>query len=109
MIVALEPTGEVTMINHKGTRVLGYREDEMVGRDFYEMVVPPGARAELRSKFADLEQYDYSESPVVTKTGDELLIAWHAIPLPKLGLGDRRCADFRYRCHSGAHAAEPGS
>ncbi len=85
MILALDRRGRIMMINQKGTRVLGCPEEEVLGRDFYEEFVPAEFRSEVRERFETVDQHAYSESPVLTRKGDERMIAWHAIELPETG------------------------
>lgn len=82
MILALDPDGTVRRVNQKGTRVLGYSEWEIIGSNFYERLVPREARDQVRQQFQAVAQYDYFESPIVTKDGAQRLIAWHTTPLP---------------------------
>ncbi len=82
MILALDPDGTVLRVNQKGTRVLGYPEWQIIGSNFYERLVPAEARDRVRQQFQGVAQYDYFESPIVTKDGTERLIAWHTTPLP---------------------------
>jgi PAS domain S-box-containing protein len=82
MILALDTDGTVRRVNQKGTRVLGYPEDEIIGCNFYERLVPAEIRDRVRQQFQAVAQYDYSESPIITKDGTERLIAWHTTPLP---------------------------
>ena len=82
MILALDPEGTVLRVNQKGTRVLGYPEWQIIGCNFYERLVPAEVRDQVRQQFQGVAQYDYFESPIVTKDGTERLIAWHTTPLP---------------------------
>jgi len=81
VILALDQDGAITLVNQKGARLLGGQESDIVGRNFYEDYVPAGSRDDVRRHFADLEQYAYSESPVLAGDGSERLVAWHAIAL----------------------------
>ena len=83
MILALDKNGRIRMINQKGTRVLGCSEEEILGKDFYEEFVPTEFRADVRDRFQTVQQHAYSESPVRTRKGDERMVAWHAIELPR--------------------------
>jgi diguanylate cyclase (GGDEF)-like protein/PAS domain S-box-containing protein len=82
MIVVLGADGSVTLLNRRSCEVLGYSEDELVGRDWHDVVCPPADRDESRAIFRQLMAgqlggaEDY-EGPVVSKTGEERLIAWH--------------------------------
>ncbi len=83
MILALDRQGRIRMINQKGTRVLGCSEKEILGKDFYEAFVPVEFRSEVRRRFQTVDQHAYSESPIRTRKGDQRMVAWHAIELPR--------------------------
>lgn len=82
MLVALDAGGEITMINKKGCEILGYTEEELLGRNWFEMCIPEKKRHAMRQVLAgilqgDVAVYEYVENPVLTKSGEERLIAWH--------------------------------
>ena len=82
MFLALDREGRVSMINSKGCEILGYREEEILGRDWTESFVPPRVAERVRHRFAGLlagqtEGLEYGQSTVVTASGDERLIEWH--------------------------------
>lgn len=81
ILVALDRDGRVLMINRQGASLLGYDEREIVGTDWFDRFVPERLRGELRAVRdrieAGLPGVEYHENPVVTRTGEERLIAWH--------------------------------
>jgi PAS domain S-box-containing protein/putative nucleotidyltransferase with HDIG domain len=82
MFVAIDTEGKVTLINRKGCEVLGYSEEEIVGKNWFEHFIPERIREDLvpvsRQLLAgDLEAAEYRENPLLTKSGEERLIAWH--------------------------------
>ena len=82
MILVLDTTGKVVLINKKGCDILGYDEREITGRDWLNSFVPSRGRKEAWRLFSDLvsERADvsgYYENPVVTKRGEERTILWH--------------------------------
>lgn len=81
MLVALDAGGRITVANRKASAVLGWPEEELLGRDWFDTCVPEGARARVREVFAaivggDLAPAEQFENPVLTRTGDTRLIAW---------------------------------
>ena len=83
MLVAIDGTGCITLINRKGCEILGYTEAELVGRDWYEHCVAEthrdAARAALRSALQDDGgALAYSEDEVITRDGQTKLIAWRS-------------------------------
>jgi PAS domain S-box-containing protein len=81
-IVVLDATGKVTLINKKGCEILGYTEEEILGRDWFSHFLPERNRDVVRSTFdqlmtGEIAPAKYYENPVLTKAGEERLIAWH--------------------------------
>ncbi|HEX6458166.1 MAG TPA: EAL domain-containing protein [Thermoleophilaceae bacterium] len=83
ILVAGDPGGCVTMINRAGLDVLGRSEDEVIGADWFELVLPEELRDDLRSRFRTLMtrgasegSMSYYETPVLTKAGEERIVAW---------------------------------
>jgi PAS domain S-box-containing protein/putative nucleotidyltransferase with HDIG domain len=82
MIRVLDRSGAVILINKKGSEILGYPEEEIVGKNWVEHFVPERLRGEIRAVLAklisgELELVEYYENPVVTKSGQERIIAWY--------------------------------
>lgn len=82
MIVVIRPDQTVEMINQKGCEILGRREDEIVGRNWFETFIPERLVPQVKSVFdqivhGQLAPVEYYENPVVTRGGEERLIAWH--------------------------------
>jgi PAS domain S-box-containing protein len=82
MFVVLDAKGEVTLINQKGSEVLGYEREEIIGKNWFDSVLPPGMKEEVRTVFdtlmaGEVELLAHYENPVLTKGGEERIIAWH--------------------------------
>ncbi|MGY5861844.1 MAG: PAS domain-containing sensor histidine kinase [Candidatus Thorarchaeota archaeon] len=80
-IVVLDTFGKVTFTNRKAIEMLGYSGSEFMGLDWFETVVPPRTRFEMRSVFqsivvGDVETIEYYNNPVLTKRGVERIVAW---------------------------------
>lgn len=81
MMLALDRNGIVTLINQKGCEILGYSAEEIIGKDWIKTFLPEATQAELRIVFQLLisgsrESSAYFENTVITKEGEERLIAW---------------------------------
>jgi two-component system, cell cycle sensor histidine kinase and response regulator CckA len=87
MLVALNKAGQVTLINRRGGNILGYdQEEDLLGKNWFDQHVPPKIRKNVKDVFDQLvkgetEPVEYYENPVLTKSGEERLIAWHNIVL----------------------------
>lgn len=82
MFVALDARGEVTLINQRGSQVLGYERGEIVGKNWFDRFVPVSKRDQTRTVFdrlmaGEIDPVEYYENPVLTKGGEERIIAWH--------------------------------
>jgi PAS domain S-box-containing protein len=85
-IVALDISGRITLINKRGCEILGYEEDEIVGSNYFDVCIPEAIRAERKRVFREtMEGSDALknclEIPMLTKSGEERIIAWHHIAL----------------------------
>jgi diguanylate cyclase (GGDEF)-like protein/PAS domain S-box-containing protein len=81
MIVVIGADGRVSLVNRRTCEVLGYSEDELLGQDWFDAIVPDADRESTRAVFrrlvaGDLERAEEFEHRVVSKTGEERLIAW---------------------------------
>lgn len=82
MIVAVDTAQRITMINRKGAEILGYPQHEIIGMNWYETFVPKRLRAQVITALqhlmtGEVTLGEYFENPVVTRTGEERVIAWH--------------------------------
>jgi len=82
IFVVIDNRGIVRLINRKGAEILGYEEKEVIGKNWYDTFLPETVREEVKSVSkrilaGDLEPVEYYENPVLTKSGEERIIAWH--------------------------------
>lgn len=82
MFVALDTGGRVTMINQKGCDILGYEEEEILGKDWFAHFLVEDQREQVRRVFDTLitgapESVEYYENTVLTKAGERRLMLWH--------------------------------
>ncbi|MFQ5912015.1 MAG: PAS domain S-box protein [Nitrospinota bacterium] len=82
IFLELNDRGEATLINQAGCRTLGYEEQEIIGRNWFDVFLPDEIRGEVKSVFQELmrsgvKAAEYYENPVMTKSGQRRLISWH--------------------------------
>ncbi|MHB9024635.1 MAG: PAS domain-containing sensor histidine kinase [Armatimonadota bacterium] len=82
MIVVLNQEGRVTLVNRRGLEILGYAPDEIVGNNWFDLVVPEQERAAVWQVFTRLMSGqatlpEYYENDLLTKSGEERLLAFH--------------------------------
>jgi diguanylate cyclase (GGDEF)-like protein/PAS domain S-box-containing protein len=81
ILLVLRPDQTVDLLNRHGRELLGYGEGDLIGRNWYEAVVPEEDRAVRQGNFARIlrgeeEPFTYHRGDVVTSAGERLTIAW---------------------------------
>ena len=82
MLVALNTQGEVAFINKKGCQILGYLQEEIIGKSWFEHFLPEREKERVYTEFqrlmaGEIKPIEYYENSVLTKGGEEGLFAWH--------------------------------
>jgi len=82
MLLVLDNDGKVLLINTKGCRILGYSENEIIGKNWFDVFIPKGIKRDVNNLFTKIisgheDIFQYHENPIITKNGDEKLMAWH--------------------------------
>ena len=79
IILSLDTSGRITLVNRYGCSLLGWSADELLGRPFIDTCVPAGIRDATKQRLGGvLSGPDSSivENPIVTRSGEERLIEW---------------------------------
>jgi two-component system, cell cycle sensor histidine kinase and response regulator CckA len=83
--VMLDGDGSITMCNDYMLRLTGWRREEIVGKNWFDLMVPLEEREGLRAEFAaaSLESHvpRHFESAILGKSGERWLIAWEGTTL----------------------------
>ena len=78
LVMGIDQT--VELLNRHGRELLGYEDGELIGRDWYDAVVPEDDRENRRANFQRVlraeEQFTYHQGDVVTRSGERRTIAW---------------------------------
>ena len=82
LFVAINTKGEITLVNKKGCEILGYSHEEIIGVNWFGKFLPERMKDEVDSVFKALiagetELVEYFENAIVTRDGEERIIAWH--------------------------------
>ena len=89
IMVAVDTQGRITMINKAGCNLLGYAEQELLGRNWFDTCLPqPAGSAEVYPVFLKIlaggaagKALKHYENAVRCRDGTERLIAWHNAPI----------------------------
>lgn len=81
MLISLDSSGNVQLINQKGCEVLGFTEKEILGTNWFDNYIPENQRKEMKSVLKksfnrEIEFVKQYENLILTKSGKERLIAW---------------------------------
>lgn len=82
IFVALNENGDVTLINQKGSQILGYESDKIIGKNWFASFLPASIQDQVKAVFGKLMRGDtksgeHHENSVLTKDGEERTIAWY--------------------------------
>lgn len=80
LIVVLDANGKIVKFNTTCQKVTGYKEDEVVGKEIFDILIPPEQRQEVREVFHALKARGSPTNYInhwLTKSGERRLIAWH--------------------------------
>lgn len=82
VFVVLDKNGNIILINQKGAEKLGYTKEELLGKNWFETVIPEkereGVKIVLESVISgETEIAGYFENKVLRKDGSERIFFWH--------------------------------
>lgn len=82
LLVALDINGNVTMLNRKGEELLGYKEDEILGKSWFELgLLPNDTEEKIRHFFEKLItlteiSHESIEHAIINKKGKEIILSF---------------------------------
>ncbi len=82
IVVAVEGDGELSLINDSGCRLLGYKREELVGKNWFDTCIPEEDRDEVRKVFGMIVDGRINSvanftNAVLTKDGARRMVSWH--------------------------------
>lgn len=87
----LDRDGRITYCNDYLLRISGWKREELLGREWLEVFIPPEQVAEMKGVFAlllaDAPESWHHENDIVTRSGERRLIHWNNTAL-RSGSGD---------------------
>jgi PAS domain S-box-containing protein len=84
LIVELDATGTITVINKQACDVLGYSREQLMGSNWFDQAIPSAERDAARASFeramaGATEVEEYCDCALVTRKGELKFIAWHNV------------------------------
>lgn len=82
ILVALDADGKVSLINKKGCTILGYKEEEIIGKNWFDSFLSerPGeeyAKAFYMIMAGEIEPIKHYVGSILTGNGGEKIVSWH--------------------------------
>jgi PAS domain S-box-containing protein len=82
ILLVIDTDKKVSLINKKGCEILGYREEEIIGKNWFEHCIPSREKNKIGLIFDSLISGEnlsvkYEENIILRKNGEERIIAWH--------------------------------
>jgi len=83
MIVALDEKGIITLANRKSCDILGYQEEELLGKNWFSTSIPPGDYDQAWGSYVDFLSSDGITGPdyeqvFITSKGEERTARWQS-------------------------------
>ncbi|MCK7460848.1 MAG: PAS domain-containing protein [Sphingobacterium sp.] len=79
MVVGLNRMGHVEFVNPFFFELTGYKEDEVIGKDWFEFFIPPKEYYNVQGAFIEILTYEFHPdylNPILTKNKEEKMIRW---------------------------------
>jgi len=84
LLVVLDDDDNAVMVNQKTCEILGYVQDEILGKNWFDSFFPQSIKEDMKKKKkhyqvnnGQLELEVCKEVPLFTKSGEKRLISWH--------------------------------
>ncbi|MCF7907696.1 MAG: PAS domain S-box protein [Candidatus Omnitrophica bacterium] len=82
IIIVIDSDQKVSLINKKGCEILGYSEQEIIGKNWFDNFIPEDERAKVKEVYSqlisgELAPVEYFENNVLTASGEKRIIGWH--------------------------------
>ena len=81
IICGIAPDGTTTFINPAGEAITGYRPEELVGKNWWQLFYPGAEYKQVEQLFSDLENEevrDY-EMTLTTRDGGKRIVSWNSL------------------------------
>ncbi len=82
IIVMLDINGMVTFLNNKGSELLGYKPEDLIGKSWIDTVIREEDRDEIndvrhKTYNKEIDKRSFYENVVLNSSGEELFIRWN--------------------------------
>ena len=90
MLLGLDRNGSITLLNRRGSEILGCPQEQALGLDWIQEFIPEADREETRRMLLAFESAEpalikHAENTIITRQGERRRIAWHNVLLKEPG------------------------
>jgi PAS domain S-box-containing protein len=82
MLIVIGTDYKVKMINKKGCQILGYKQEDIIGKNYFTNFLPVQSSRLIKKRFDELmrgkKPSKFFENSILTSKGTEKLIYWHS-------------------------------
>ena len=81
LIAVLNEEGTILLFNKKCEEITEYNKNEVIGKNWFQIITPPERRKECLNRFHKALQEKITtsfECPIITKKGTQRTISWHS-------------------------------
>ncbi len=86
-VVGLNDQGKIDYVNSFFLELTGYTQAEILGQDWFTTFLPTFQRSQVRDYFQEIldqQLHSYYQNTIITKSGEEKIIAWNNTRLQSL-------------------------
>lgn len=81
IMIALDTEANIKMINASGTQLLGYSKEEIIGKNWFDLIIDSDNKPSLQTYFKSIIQGDVSvpdnfENTIIAKDGSKRSVHW---------------------------------
>jgi PAS domain S-box-containing protein/putative nucleotidyltransferase with HDIG domain len=79
IVVGLDVQGNIQVFNEAAEQITGYKAGEVLGKNWFEIFVPPERYPAVWKMFATIPAGEIAkkfENPLITKAGEERIVSW---------------------------------
>jgi len=86
VIIVLDCQGAVTLVNKKGCEIFGHKEEEIVGKNWFDLYVPAEYREQIQGQFrqfisGNFKDNEYFDVEIINAHGEYKILSLHNISL----------------------------
>jgi PAS domain S-box-containing protein/putative nucleotidyltransferase with HDIG domain len=81
IMLGIDTAGNIALINKKGCEIMGHKEKDILGKNWFDSFIPSASREQMRQEWLNNTNgtAHYFEGPVLTRDGKIRTVAWRNV------------------------------